>query len=215
LPTQLGDPLRVTHAYIEHIAMEYPRLFTVQFQHHLIVFEKVANALTAEFLDKFIVISRNVNHLYALREHVRYFFDHADMILRKIALAELPDIDDVTVQDQFFRADALQVAHQFLCMAAIRAKVRIADNHGFNGASVFKFHVFGFIGLGMSYFLAKRNAVRIIAHKKRRQCASSLCFMVVVSVTCFPKFGGVGFPFLSVQDVCKCGGITALFSASI
>jgi hypothetical protein len=46
---------------------------------------------------------------------------------RPITLAKLPHIDDIAIQDKTFRAYSLEVAQEFLGMAAIGAKMYIGQ----------------------------------------------------------------------------------------
>lgn len=58
---------------------------------------------------------------------------------RKVPFAELPAINDVTIQYKYLRTDAAEVVDQFPGMATICAQVNIGDN---NNAKVSFFQVY-------------------------------------------------------------------------
>jgi UDP-3-O-[3-hydroxymyristoyl] glucosamine N-acyltransferase len=46
----------------------------------------------------------------------------------KIPLAKLPDVNNVSIQDQYIGLNTTEISTQFLCMTTISSKVYIGDN---------------------------------------------------------------------------------------
>ncbi len=58
-------------------------------------------------------------------------FYHLHVRLRPISLAELPHINDITIQNDFFGPDRFQISKKFFCAAAIGAEMNIGNYNEF------------------------------------------------------------------------------------
>ncbi len=51
--------------------------------------------------------------------------------LRPISLAELPHINDITIQNEFFGSDCFKISEELLCSTAIGAEMNIGNYNEF------------------------------------------------------------------------------------
>ena len=85
-----------------------------------------------------IVVAGDVVNFRAVARHFHHPLDDLGVLLREVALFELPDVNEIPVEHQHFGLDALEVVQQFFGMAAVGAKVYI----GYDGNLQLSFHQF-------------------------------------------------------------------------
>src|SRR5262249_473402 len=73
----------------------------------------------------FIMIASNIYDTCSRAQHADDLFDYLHVCCRKIALAELPAIDNVPVEDEDLWRNAFKIVDDLLRMAAVSAKVEI------------------------------------------------------------------------------------------
>ena len=73
------------------------------------------------------MVARDVIHFCTLGGHTDDLFQNLEVGGRKVALAELPYINDVPVEDEFFRLDTTQVSNQLVCLTAISTQMDIRN----------------------------------------------------------------------------------------
>src|SRR4051812_39526866 len=78
------------------------------------------------------MVTGDVDYAGAIAHEMRYFFNNTKMRSGKIVFAELPDIDDIAIQDQHLGGNATEVAGDFFCAAAISAQMQIRQYHYIN-----------------------------------------------------------------------------------
>jgi hypothetical protein len=115
----------VLHGDIEHIAMENPGFLPVKIHQQFVDEFKRANAEPGEFTHQLIMVTGDVNDFCIFCDQPGKVPDHHEVRLRKVTLSKLPNVDDVTVQDQCFGFDAAQVLQQLPCMASERPEMNI------------------------------------------------------------------------------------------
>jgi predicted nicotinamide N-methyase len=75
--------------------------------------------------EHFIVIAGNIYYPGALAEKVEDLFDHLQMRGRKIMLAELPSIYDITVQNKDLGRNAPEILNDLIGMTSISAQMEV------------------------------------------------------------------------------------------
>jgi hypothetical protein len=78
--------------------MKEPVSFTIYFQDQFIVDGKVPDTETGKFAQGFIMVAGEVVYIGAFAGHFEDTTDYFGMGFWEITLAELPDIDNITVQ---------------------------------------------------------------------------------------------------------------------
>jgi len=74
------------------------------------------------------VVAGQVMNFDALSGQAGQVAHHPHVGGRPVVFAELPDVDDVAVEHQHLRPDALEVAQQLRGVAAVGAQVHVADD---------------------------------------------------------------------------------------
>jgi len=77
------------------------------------------------------VVPREINNFSALGQQARDMLDDLHVGLRPIALAELPHINNVTIQNEGLGGDGLEIAKKLLCMASVSAQVNVGKDNQF------------------------------------------------------------------------------------
>ena len=75
------------------------------------------------------MVAREVDHGYTVGYEFKDFSNHLHVRFRPIAFAELPDVNDIAVEEDLFRLDAFEVAQEFGGMAAVSAKVDVRKDY--------------------------------------------------------------------------------------
>src|ERR1043166_9470157 len=107
--TKLGEPLRVLHRYVEHIAVEYPGRLTVELNDFFIRNLEIAEAEAGKLSKHFVVVAGEVSYLRSLRQPTGDMLYHLHMRLSRVALAVLPHVYDIAVENYSLWLDRLKV----------------------------------------------------------------------------------------------------------
>lgn len=77
------------------------------------------------------MVTGDVIDFGAFGGEVDKFFEHFQMMGREVFFSELPDVDDIAVEDEQFGFDGFQIVQQFFGMTAIGAEVDVGENDEF------------------------------------------------------------------------------------
>src|SRR5690606_38118196 len=113
----------------KNVAVKDPCFFLVDMQRKFISQRQRAQLKISEFPEHLIMVAGQVGYWYALGDEFQDFTHHFHVRFGPIPFAELPDIDDVTIKDELFRSDALQVSEQLFGMASVGAEVYVGDDN--------------------------------------------------------------------------------------
>ena len=117
------------HGGIKNIAMENPGFTGWQVQDQFILYFEIPHLEALEFAQGFVVVTRDVIHFGAMREHRGDRLENLHVSRRKVTLAELPNINDIAIEHQRFRMDTLEVRHQLGCSRPIGPEVHIRNHN--------------------------------------------------------------------------------------
>lgn len=124
----LCQPLGALYAGIKYVAVEKPDFFAVGgFDHKPVLQVEIAEAGVGKLAQQLVVIAREVIDRHVAGDDLDDLLDDLHVLLGPVALAKLPNVDDVAIEDQRARLNAAQVAHQFAGAAAIGAEVYIRN----------------------------------------------------------------------------------------
>ena len=73
------------------------------------------------------MIACDINDFGILCYHAGEMADYHQVGFREICFTELPDVNNVTVEDQHFWFNASQVFQKFICVAAECPQVKVGD----------------------------------------------------------------------------------------
>jgi hypothetical protein len=113
------------HGYIEYITVEEPGSLAVKFENNFIVDAKRAQTESGKFSQHLVMVSREVNDLGVFCKKARDVFHNLHVRFRPVSLAELPHVDDVTVENKFFGLYRLEVSEKLFGMTAIGSEMNI------------------------------------------------------------------------------------------
>lgn len=129
LAAEFGQPASPVDAGVEYVAVENPVRLAVHLKHQFIAQVDQAKGQFAEFAEEIVVVSGEVIYLDAVHRHFQDAAHDFRVFFGEIAFFELPDIENIAVEDKRTRFDALQVVEQFARMAAVGAEVQIGNNN--------------------------------------------------------------------------------------
>lgn len=115
--------------------MEDPGLLAVQFEDELVGEAEVARAEAHEPAEELVVVAGDVVDGLALLQHAQELLDDPHVGRREILLLELPDVDDVPVEDEDVRVNGLQVGENLVGSATAHAEVEVRDDGELDGSS--------------------------------------------------------------------------------
>lgn len=102
--------------------MKQPGPLAVQGNYLLVLNLKITQSETGKLSQHFIVIAGQVGNLgVSFGDEAGQVFDHQHMRLRPISFAELPHVNNVTIQYQTFGLYGLEVPKKLFRVAAIGA----------------------------------------------------------------------------------------------
>lgn len=128
---EFGDPLAVLDGSVKNVAVKNPGFLPVQVEHQFIGQHKITHFKIGKLAQHLVVVAGDVIDFGAFGSEVDEFFQHFQVMGRKVFFAELPNVDDVAVEDEQFGFDRFQVMQQLPGMAAIGAEVDVGKNDQF------------------------------------------------------------------------------------
>ena len=132
--TEFCQPFAVLHRDIKHIAMENPGFLPVEVDEQFIDKFKGTNIEFYEFPHQLIMVTGDVNEFGVFCDQAGQMSDHHQVRFWEVTLAKLPDVDDISVQDERFGFDASQVLQQLLCMTSEGSEMHIRNDDQVNFA---------------------------------------------------------------------------------
>ena len=122
------------HGHVEDIAVEKPRLLAIKGKDHLVDDFKIPGFKPHELTKHLIVVPGDVKHLLLASNHLKEFAYHLHMLGREVLFLELPNVNDVAVQDEHLWINGAQVLQNFEWPATAHAEVKVGNDRHFNRA---------------------------------------------------------------------------------
>jgi len=111
--------------------MKNPCRLSLEGNHFLVGNLERTNTKAFELAQHFVMVAGEVSNLCSFGKQSHDVLDNLHMRLGPIAFAELPDVNDVAIEDESFGLNRFEVTQQFFGMTAVRAKVHIGNDHQF------------------------------------------------------------------------------------
>lgn len=86
------------------------------------------------------MVAWDVIDFYSVRQHARDFFHDGHVFFGEILFRELPDINDIAVENEFFWSDTFEVANKFRGVTAVGSKMHVRNDERFNFSSLVVSH---------------------------------------------------------------------------
>ena len=86
------------------------------------------------------MVAWDVIDFYSMRQHACDFFHNGHVFFGKILFGELPDINDIAVENEFFWSNTFEVANKFRGMTAVGSKMHVRNDERFNFSSLVVSH---------------------------------------------------------------------------
>ena len=85
--------------------MENPGFFPIEVKNEFVHNLETPQLKPFEFPQHFVVVTSNVTYSLAFRQKRGDVLDHFHVCFRKVSFVELPNVDDVAVQNECFWVD--------------------------------------------------------------------------------------------------------------
>jgi len=108
--------------------VEDPVFFAVELQAEFIAEVDIPGGEIGVAAQGIVVIAGNIIDLGAFLGHFEDALNDLEVFFWEIPFPELPDIDEIAVEDKRFGLDVLQVLQEFFGVAAIGAEVGIGED---------------------------------------------------------------------------------------
>lgn len=112
---------------VEYIAVEYPVGLAIDFEDVFVGEDEAAEAHVGVLAEGVVVVARDVDDPCPFLDELDDVADDLHMGGWKILLSEVPNVDDVAIEDEEAGLDVGEVLEDFVCVASIGAEVEVAE----------------------------------------------------------------------------------------